>query len=71
MRSPANAATIFAIGPIIAVIAINDRSRMAKYVFIQNIKKKEDMKWWENCVVAILSLVNSNKTFFHKEEENV
>lgn len=29
------------------------------------------MKWWENCVVAILRLVNSKQTFFHKEEENV
>jgi hypothetical protein len=44
---------------------------MAKYVFIQNIKKKEDMKWWKNCAVAILRLVKSKQTFFHKEEENV
>ena len=49
----------------------NDRSRMAKYVFVQNIKKKEDMKWWKNCAVAILRLVKSKQTFFHKEEENV
>ena len=26
------------------------------------------MKWWENCVVARLRLVNSKQTFFRKEE---
>ena len=49
----------------------NDRSKADKSYLVPFIKKTEDMKWRKICTVAILSLVNSNQTFFHKEEENV
>ena len=49
----------------------NDRSKTGKSYLVPFIKKTKDMKWRKYCTVVILSLVNSNKTFFHKEEENV
>ena len=49
----------------------NDRSKTGKSYLVLFIKKTKDMKWRKYCTVVILSLVNSNKTFFHKEEENV
>ena len=49
----------------------NDRSKTGKSYLVPFIKKTKDMKWRKYCTVVILSLVNSNKTFFPKEEENV